>query len=94
MRDEAKARRVVEAVSHGPVYYQYWLKKITFWQEHFFDLQAQFDKISRFEDRLRQGRSSVLYPNFMAAKWTEVYDKERRKQQEQEWNGGREEGEV
>ncbi|KIM49120.1 hypothetical protein M413DRAFT_438279 [Hebeloma cylindrosporum] len=62
--------------------------------EHSFDLQAQFDKISRFEDRLRQGRSSVLYPNFMAAKWREVYDKERRKQQEQEWTGGREEGEV
>ena len=76
------------------VYYQYRPDNFTLWQEHLFDLQAQFDKISRFEDRLRQGRSSVLYPNFMAAKWREVYDKEKRKQQEQEWNVGREEGEV
>jgi hypothetical protein len=30
----------------------------------------------------------------MAAKWREVYDREKRKQQEQEWSGGREEGEV
>jgi len=67
--------------------------------EHSFDLQAQFDKISRFEERLRQDCSNALYPNFMAAKWRDIYDKTRNRQKEQEWRessfpNGREEGEV
>ncbi|PPQ66062.1 hypothetical protein CVT26_010804 [Gymnopilus dilepis] len=67
---------------------------------HFFDLQAQFEKISRFEERLRAERSSALYPNFLAAKWREVYERDRRRPKEQEWNGpadaanAKEEGEV
>jgi hypothetical protein len=68
-------------------------------QEHSFDLQAQVDKIARFEDRLRQDCRMALYPNFMAAKWREVYDKTRSRQKEQGWGesafpNGREEGEV
>ncbi|KDR81610.1 hypothetical protein GALMADRAFT_239669 [Galerina marginata CBS 339.88] len=64
-----------------------------------FDLQAQFDKISRFEEKLRTEHSSALYPNFMAAKWREVYERDKRRQKSQEWNesvyaNGREEGEV
>ena len=66
---------------------------------HSFDLQAQFEKISRFEEKLRAERSAALYPNFMAAKWREVYDREKRRQKEQEWSegvyaNGKEEGEV
>ncbi|RDB21365.1 hypothetical protein Hypma_011601 [Hypsizygus marmoreus] len=67
-----------------------------------FDLQAQTDKISRFEERLKYERSSALYPNFLAAKWRELWERERRKQKEQEWQenrnwsdaDGREEGEM
>ncbi|CAA7271701.1 unnamed protein product [Cyclocybe aegerita] len=65
-----------------------------------FDLQAQHEKIARFEDRLRADRSAALYPNFLAAKWRETYEKEKRRQKEAEWseavyaNGTVEEGEV
>ncbi|PPQ93303.1 hypothetical protein CVT25_014432 [Psilocybe cyanescens] len=65
---------------------------------HSFDLQAQFDKISQFEEKLRAERSSALYPNFLAAKWREKFEKERKRQKE--WaganfaNGPKEEGEV
>ncbi|KAJ6596893.1 hypothetical protein DFH09DRAFT_1133034 [Mycena vulgaris] len=31
-----------------------------------FDLQGQMDKISRFEERLRNARSPAVYPNFLA----------------------------
>ncbi|KAJ7449810.1 hypothetical protein FB451DRAFT_739177 [Mycena latifolia] len=31
-----------------------------------FDLQGQMDKISRFEERLRNSRSPAVYPNFLA----------------------------
>ncbi|KAF8163301.1 hypothetical protein B0H34DRAFT_318045 [Crassisporium funariophilum] len=79
-RDEAKAKRAVEAI---------------------FDLQAQLDKITRFEEKLKAVHSSALYPNFLAAKWREEWDKEKRRQKEKDWQSGysndpnsREEGEV
>ncbi|KIY50855.1 hypothetical protein FISHEDRAFT_71169 [Fistulina hepatica ATCC 64428] len=34
-----------------------------------FDLQAQFNKIERFEERLRAMKSTALYPSILAAKW-------------------------
>ncbi|KJA27216.1 hypothetical protein HYPSUDRAFT_35816 [Hypholoma sublateritium FD-334 SS-4] len=67
--------------------------------QHSFDLQAQYDKISRFEDKLRAERSSALWPNFMGAKWRDEYERERRRQKEQQnqetaYDNTREEGEV
>ncbi|KAG6909715.1 hypothetical protein DXG01_015917 [Tephrocybe rancida] len=67
-----------------------------------FDLQTQFEKIKRFEETL--GRS-CLYPNFLASKWRDVWENERRKvamESEQgrlqggSWgeSGQKEEGEV
>ncbi|KAF5391332.1 hypothetical protein D9757_001893 [Collybiopsis confluens] len=44
--------------------------------KHTFDLQAQMDKISAFEDRLRRVRSSVLYPNILGAKMRDVHVRE------------------
>ncbi|KII88497.1 hypothetical protein PLICRDRAFT_41653 [Plicaturopsis crispa FD-325 SS-3] len=44
-----------------------------------FDLQGQWDKISRFEERLRQERSSALFPNFLAAKFKDEFERERRR---------------
>ncbi|KAL1746383.1 hypothetical protein HDZ31DRAFT_34298, partial [Schizophyllum fasciatum] len=46
-----------------------------------FDLQAQTDKIIRFEERLRSQHSGVLYPNFLAAKWRDVYEREKKQAQ-------------
>ncbi|KAF8077947.1 hypothetical protein FPV67DRAFT_1662726 [Lyophyllum atratum] len=54
-----------------------------------FDLQAQTDKIIRFEERLKKDHSSALYPNFLAAKWRELWERERRKAKEQGWTEGR-----
>lgn len=55
-----------------------------------FDLQAQSDKIIRFEERLRMDHSSALYPNFLAAKWRELWEREKHKAtKEQEWSEGR-----
>ncbi|GLB34955.1 hypothetical protein LshimejAT787_0205200 [Lyophyllum shimeji] len=48
-----------------------------------FDLQAQSDKISRFEERLRMNRSSALFPNFLAAKWRELWELDKHKVKEQ-----------
>ncbi|KAF8902142.1 hypothetical protein CPB84DRAFT_1846546 [Gymnopilus junonius] len=65
---------------------------------HSFDLQAQFDKISHFEEILRADHSSALYPNFLAAKWREVWERGRRRPKE--WTeptdpmNGKEEGEL
>ncbi|KAF8238669.1 hypothetical protein L208DRAFT_1387369 [Tricholoma matsutake] len=66
-----------------------------------FDLQGQFEKILRFEERLRHNRSSALYPNFLAGKWRELWELERRHQREKEWQenpdegtAGKEEGEM
>ncbi|KAF8894614.1 hypothetical protein BD779DRAFT_853350 [Infundibulicybe gibba] len=50
-----------------------------------FDLQGQTEKIARFEEKLRNAQSSALYPNFLAAKWREQWEKERRKKRESEW---------
>ncbi|PPQ71975.1 hypothetical protein CVT24_008192 [Panaeolus cyanescens] len=69
---------------------------------HSFDLQAQYEKISRFEETLRSTRSLALFPNFLGAKWKDVYEKEKMKQKEMAWQGsqdsqmanGKEEGEV
>lgn len=71
-------------------------------QQHTFDLQGQLDKISRFEEKLRCDRSSALYPNFLAAKWREEWERDKRRNQESEWEGkgnwndgrSREEGEM
>jgi hypothetical protein len=49
---------------------------------------------------LRSIRSAALYPNYLAAKWKELYERDKRKLKEQmEFNesglaNGREEGEV
>ena len=48
-------------------------------QKHVFDLQAQWDKISRFEERLRREQSSVLFPNFLAAKFKDDWEWQRRR---------------
>ncbi|KAJ3802864.1 hypothetical protein GGU11DRAFT_444037 [Lentinula aff. detonsa] len=49
-----------------------------------FDLQAQMDKISAFEDRLRRTNRCVLYPNILGAKMREVFEQNRRRQEPQE----------
>jgi hypothetical protein len=46
------------------------------------DLQGQWDKILRFEERLRHEKSSVLYPNFLAAKFKDDWERQRRKDAE------------
>lgn len=46
-----------------------------------FDLQAQHEKISRFEDKLKAAHSSALYPNFLAAKLRQEYELERRRRE-------------
>ncbi|KAG8217515.1 hypothetical protein J3R82DRAFT_5663 [Butyriboletus roseoflavus] len=43
-----------------------------------FDLQSQADKIARFEQRLRVENSTVLHPNFLAAKFRDEWELERR----------------
>jgi hypothetical protein len=69
-------------------------------QEVSFDLQGQFEKVSRFEERLKHNRSSALYPNFLAGKWRELWEREKRHQKEKEWQesregaAGKEEGEM
>ncbi|KAF9005648.1 hypothetical protein BDQ17DRAFT_1353530 [Cyathus striatus] len=64
-----------------------------------FDLQAQYEKISKFEERLRQDKNPVLYPNQLGIKLRVQWDmehmarKERRGQENGDLNG-REEGEM
>lgn len=48
-----------------------------------FDLQAQQEKLARFEEKLRSARSAALYPNFLAGKWREIWEKERSRAREQ-----------
>ncbi|KAJ4469429.1 hypothetical protein C8J55DRAFT_523914 [Lentinula edodes] len=48
-----------------------------------FDLQAQMDKISAFEDRLRLANSCVLYPNILGAKMREAFEQGRRRREPQ-----------
>jgi hypothetical protein len=63
--------------------------------------------MARFEETLRQRRSSALYPNFLAAKWREEWEREKRKAHKQEYeqppdsqqqndnvDGAKEEGEI
>ncbi|KAF5330731.1 hypothetical protein D9619_005759 [Psilocybe cf. subviscida] len=67
---------------------------------HSFDLQAQAEKIARFEETLRHtyGNSNALYPNVMAGRWKQSYEENKRLQREQEqWamdTAMKEEGEV
>lgn len=65
-------------------------------QKNTFDLQGQMDKIARFEEKLRSAHSSAVFPNFMAAKWREQYERKRQKERESRMNhrNGREEGEM
>ncbi|TRM58667.1 hypothetical protein BD626DRAFT_182101 [Schizophyllum amplum] len=50
---------------------------------HTFDLQAQTEKIIHFEHRLRAQGNGVLYPNFLAAKWRDVYERDKREREQQ-----------
>ncbi|KDQ60823.1 hypothetical protein JAAARDRAFT_55557 [Jaapia argillacea MUCL 33604] len=57
--------------------------------KHSFDLQSAPDKISRFEDHLPR-KSSALYPNLLAGKLKEIWDRaEKRKERDElERRGG------
>lgn len=61
------------------------------------------EKILRFEEKLKQAKSAVVYPNILGAKWKDEWERERRKKKEAEkWENGnswnqdstREEGEM
>lgn len=54
------------------------------------------EKIARFEERLRRERNSVLWPNALAAKWRDLWERDKRKVKEQEAQAteGKEEGEM
>lgn len=43
-----------------------------------FDLQAQTEKLLRFEERLRQVGSAALYPNYLAGKWRELWERDQK----------------
>ena len=97
MKEEYLAKRAIEEVRS----FQFGKNNASILcQAHCFDLQARHEKIARFEDRLKHIRSTALFPNFMGAKWKEVYEKGKRRPKERhEWNedgsaNGREEGEV
>jgi hypothetical protein len=97
LREEAKAKRLLETVCRSRFLFS--LQADHDIQGESFDLQGQFDTISRFEERLKQNRSSALYPNFLAGKWRELWERERR-HKEKEWHdnqdgvAGKEEGEM
>ncbi|KAK7054904.1 hypothetical protein VNI00_003367 [Paramarasmius palmivorus] len=59
-----------------------------------FALQAQMEKILRFEERLRRTGSPALYPNIMAAKMREVYDLDKRRRARETNREELEEGEM
>jgi len=61
-----------------------------------FDLQEQMEKVARFEERLRRERNSVLWPNALAAKWRDMWERDRRRGKEPRECQGREreEGEM
>ncbi|EAU88542.1 hypothetical protein CC1G_04248 [Coprinopsis cinerea okayama7 len=48
-----------------------------------FDLQAQYEKISRFEERLRTYHSGALYPHYLAGKWREMWERSKAREREQ-----------
>ncbi|KIL00401.1 hypothetical protein PAXRUDRAFT_821684 [Paxillus rubicundulus Ve08.2h10] len=49
-----------------------------------FDLQSQADNIARFEQRLRAENSTVLHPNFLAAKFRDEWELEKRNKRRDE----------
>ncbi|KAJ3936839.1 MAG: hypothetical protein NXY57DRAFT_869931, partial [Lentinula lateritia] len=76
LREADKAKRALDAVGLA---LQVRLFKPTQVQKQMFDLQAQMDKISAFEDRLRLANSCVLYPNILGAKMREAFEQGRRR---------------
>ncbi|EGN92437.1 hypothetical protein SERLA73DRAFT_147151 [Serpula lacrymans var. lacrymans S7.3] len=100
MRDEARAKRAEETVSFPPwvaLFEIMTLCVLACLQKNTFDLQSQADKISRFEDRLRQSGSLALHPNFLAAKFRDDYERERKRQRDKVkdiGSMGKEEGEA
>ncbi|KAL4074438.1 hypothetical protein V8B97DRAFT_1916300 [Scleroderma yunnanense] len=50
--------------------------------KHTFDLQAQTDKVARFERRLRAEGSRVLHPNFLAAKFRDEWEMDGRRRRD------------
>lgn len=81
MRDEARAKRDEALVSRQGVSNSpksnHPIQCVTF------DLQAQWDKISTFEDTLKQQRSSVLFPNIFAAKFRDEYERNKRQKEKE-----------
>ncbi|KIJ17407.1 hypothetical protein PAXINDRAFT_154695 [Paxillus involutus ATCC 200175] len=59
-----------------------------------FDLQSQADNIARFEQRLRAENSTVLHPNFLAAKFRDEWELEKRNKRRDERGNLKREGEV
>lgn len=103
MREEAKAKRKAESVrnvAHFALIFLWCRGSNVVRQTHSFDLQAQAEKIARFEETLRHtyGNSNALYPNVMAGRWKQSYEENKRLQREQEqWamdTAMKEEGEV
>lgn len=94
MREEAKAKRKAESVRYVTFLSDFGSNGVH--QAHSFDLQAQAEKIARFEENLRN--TQALYPNVIAGRWKQSYDETRRMQREQEqWAidaAMKEEGEV
>ena len=77
MRDEARGRRAEEAV--GSLRNGFFVVSDTAGLQKFtFDLQSQADKIASFEQRLRAENSTVLHPNFLAAKFRDEWELDRR----------------
>ena len=77
MREDARAQRAQEAVSKICLLSLYDLKSP---QKKTFDLQGQMEKSLRFEEKLRLSCPAVLYPNILAARWKEEYEREKKRQ--------------
>jgi hypothetical protein len=90
MRDEARAKRDAEAVSHPPPFPPF-SDEISM-QRTLFNLHAEEEKIFRFEQKFRDEKHSALYPNFLAASFRDEY--ERQKRREGKRNEEQEEGEM
>jgi hypothetical protein len=89
MRDEAKARREAEGVSlFIPTAHSYAANSA---QKHTFNLQAQPDKIAKFEEPLKH-KTSAYWPNFLGARFSD--DWERKTRRGRTAAGGEEDGEV
>jgi len=92
MRDEARAKREESLVSYPSPSPRLTANPPT--QKQTFDLQASWDKISRFEERLRANRSSALYPNLFAAKFRDEWEMERKRARQREWEQEMEERDM